>query len=266
MSSLSEPFEVGELPAELKHLAAYQWRAETIGQSASHVFQLVSLTGETLFLKVAARSSYPALLGEAERLQWLEARLPVPAVFEFVQDERRSYLLMSALKGEDATRLAHASDLPRLVDLLAEGLHTLHAVPTENCPFDHRLEAELARARQALLGGRVDEDDFDEVRLGRSAASLYEDLLHHRPSTEDLVFTHGDYSLPNIIVADGKVSGFVDLGAAGVGDRCRDLALAARSLHYNWGERWVSRLFKAYDSREADREKLSYFELLDEFF
>ena len=190
----------------------------------------------------------------------------MPKVLEFVEDERRSYLLMSALRGEDATRLAHAADLPGLVDLLAAGLHMLHAVPTANCPFDHRLEVELESARQALLDGRVDENDFDEVRVGRGAASLYEDLLRRRPSAEDLVLSHGDYSLPNVIVADGEVSGFVDLGAAGVGDRYRDLALAARSLSYNWGERWVPRLFKAYGLSEPDHKKLGYFELLDEFF
>lgn len=44
---------------------------------------------------------------------------------------------------------------------------------------------------------------------------------------------HGDFCLPNILVKDGKVSGFIDLGDAGIGDPWRDYAWCIWSLEYN---------------------------------
>ena len=41
---------------------------------------------------------------------------------------------------------------------------------------------------------------------------------------EELALSHGDYCLPNVFFKDGKVSGFIDLGASGVADKYLDIA------------------------------------------
>src|SRR5919202_4271847 len=96
-----------------------------------------------------------------------------------------------------------------------------------------QLDAEIARAEARLRHGQVDEADFDQQRQGHRAVDLFQTLRLTRPHAEDLVFTHGDYCLPNIMIDAGQVAGFLELGSAGIGDRYRDLALAARSITYN---------------------------------
>ena len=44
---------------------------------------------------------------------------------------------------------------------------------------------------------------------------------------------HGDYCLPNILVKNDKIAGFVDLGDAGIGDPWFDYAWCIWSLEYN---------------------------------
>ncbi|GAC1535846.1 MAG: hypothetical protein NVS2B7_05120 [Herpetosiphon sp.] len=80
------------------------------------------------------------------------------------------------------------------------------------------------------------------------------------------MFTHGDFCLPNIVIHNGQVGGFIDVGRAGVGDPFRDLALCARSIAFNFGRAWVPVFFAAYGLPRPEPARLAFFRLLDEFF
>ncbi len=257
-----------DLPGQMAGLVAgYSWRRTTVGRSGAEVFFLWRPGVPGLYLKTETRGpSGDSLLGEAERLRWISDKLPVPRVVAFAEDREREYLLLSQVPGLDASHLSHRSDAPALVRLLAQGLRMLHAVPVEGCPFDSTLDMLIAAASQRVARGLVDEQDFDPERQGRRAGDLLRELLATRPREEDLVFTHGDYCLPNVVVHQGRISGFVDLGRAGVSDRYRDLALAARSLAYNVGQEWVPTLFAQYGIPRPDWRKVEFYKLLDEFF
>jgi kanamycin kinase/aminoglycoside 3'-phosphotransferase-2 len=238
----------------------------THGRSGCGVYRLLDEEGAALYLKLSRKDSHASLRPEMERLAWLRGRLPVPALHLIEEDEEREYLLMGSIDGLDASNRAHVDDLPRLIDALAEGLLILHSLPIDDCPFDHTTGAELERAYSRLKRGLVDETDFGGNWSGRSAVDLFDELVARRPSAGESVFTHGDYSLPNVIVQSGRISGFVDLGTAGIGDRYRDLALAVRSLDYNFGCGWSGRLFDAYGLDRPDVERIEFHILLDEFF
>jgi aminoglycoside phosphotransferase len=158
-----------------------------------------------------------------------------------------------------------------MVTALAAGLRALHATNISACPFDQSRRTRVAAAEARVRAGVVDEADFDGERQGQSASQLYADLVANPPATEDRVFTHGDYCLPNVILSEdatGKfnVSGFVDCGNAGIADRYQDLALCARSVAGNLGPDLVPALFARYGLDRVDESKLRYYQLLDEFF
>ena len=225
-----------KLPYRLAPLVAgYEWHEVHVGRSSARVYRLTQAAGATRYLKIAPRAVGRSLRDEAQRLRWLRHRLPVPEVLAYHVDSATEYLLLSALARRDASESPQGVDLHELVAELAECLCRIHGVGTDACPFDVRLDAQIAAAARRLREILIDENDFDPARRGRTAEDLYDELLATRPATEDLVFTHGDYCVPNVIVHDGAISGFVDWSAADIGDRYRDIALAIRSLTENFG-------------------------------
>jgi aminoglycoside phosphotransferase len=255
------------LPPELAVLVeGYRWSRIDTGCSAAHVHRLHADNRPGLYLKSAPIAGGHSLEPERQRLEWLQSRLPVPQVLGFVQSDGFQHLLLSEVTGDPAHTLSYTDNIESLVYLLAHGLRMIHALPADDCPFSHGIEAELAEANERMRGGLVDEDDFDAARQGRSAEELFAELLRTIPSGEEIVFTHGDYCMPNIIIHGNSIGGFIDMGRAGMGDRYRDLALAVRSIEFNYGREWVEPFLQQYGSDCIDRKKMEFFQLLDEFF
>jgi len=80
---------------------------------------------------------------------------------------------------------------------------------------------------------------------GEKVEDLYLHLVTKRVSlVEELGFTHGDYSLPNVLIHNGKINGFIDVGNSGIADIYQDLAIATKSIIRNYGKEWVSSFSK----------------------
>lgn len=247
-------------------LADARIERQSIGVSRADVARVHRPGQADAFLKSEVIDAFSELDDEIARLRWLQGQgQPAPAVIATAEETGRRWLLMSALPGRD---LASSPELPPqlLVELLADALRGLHAIPVTACPFDQRLASRLQAAQARVEAGLVDADDFDDERLGQSAQQVFAELRTTRPDHEDLVVSHGDACLPNLLAAEGRFSGFIDCGRLGVADRNQDLALAARSLVHNFGDtRWVAPLFRRYGVT-ADERRLAFYRLLDEFF
>lgn len=244
-------------------LGVHQWEPQTIGASGAGVWRGVRADGTACYLKVADALHHAEVAHEHVLLAWLHGRLPVPDILFWRDDGERAYLATAALPGVMSSD--QSLDEALAIDLLAAGLRQIHALPIADCPFDQRLAAKLQLASVNMSVGLVDMDDFDE---DYTPQAVYQRLLDERPASEDLVFTHGDYCLPNILIDPDarRVAGFVDWGRGGVADRYQDLALADRSIRRNWGDEWVAPFFAAYGIATPDASKIAYYQLLDELF
>jgi aminoglycoside 3'-phosphotransferase II len=247
------------MPYALQHyFAKAELEAITIGMSSDSVYRV--LADDACILKIGAN-----LQGEHERLQWLAQHLPVPSVLHYEVHHGIHYLMMSEIKGQ----MIHEVDLSyqRRAELLAEGARLWHSVAIEDCPFDWSIDIQINAARHNIERGLVDESDFDIHRYGRDIKELLADLLITIPDEEDLVLTHGDYCLPNVLVDPHteQITGFVDLGRVGVSDTWLDLALCIHSITLNLGGIWTEPFLNAYGI-SMNPEKYNFYTLLDEFF
>jgi len=245
------------LPPEIARLVGDQpLQPVTVGESDARVWRVA----DRWYLKAGFAAD---VADEATRLEWFTGRAPVPRVIAHEHDGQTAYLLTEAIDGV----AAHCVTTDRLacVQAVAAGLRLLHALDVRSCPFDARRAVRVAQARAKAVAGRVDEADFDATRVGRTALALLAELEAMPPADEDLVVTHGDFCLPNVVLNAGSVAGFVDVGRAGVADRHQDLALAARSIAYNFGDAFVAPFFDAYGI-VPDPGRLAFYTLLDVFF
>jgi kanamycin kinase len=219
-------------------------------------------TGQVRFLKTASSRRFPRLLDEAARMRWAQAHLPVPTVLDSGTDQTVDWLVTAALAGRDATDERLRADPGQLVALLAEGLRRFHAAPVAACPFDFTLDTAIAQVRTRMDAGLVDPvRDLHPEHAHLTPTAALARLEGLRPGSEDLVVCHGDYCLPNVLVADGRASGFVDLGELGVADRWWDLAVGSWSITWNLGPGWEESFLHAYGV-SRDEGRIAFFRLL----
>jgi aminoglycoside phosphotransferase len=260
-----------QLPPKLKQLTSgYEFVPVTIGKSGAMVYKLEHSLKPNLFLKFQPSSSVDFLELEALKLEWLHKRdILVPEVIVYLEEESHEWMLTRAIPGCDASNSWNHAEIPAVLETLAESLKRLHALEIADCPFNQKLELKIAEAKHRVIENLVDETDFDDDRLGKSAQEVFQELLDKRPTVEDLVFTHGDYCLPNIMVHNLEFAGFIDLGRAGIADRYQDLALITRSLESDFNPQfngWSQYFLAQYGIPKPEESKLEFYRLLDEFF
>ncbi len=209
-----------KIPAALQNLlgeAAIEEIHE--GMSGASVFRIDREDQPDQYLKIAERRSEQDLSAEVSRLIWLRGRLPVPEVIYWAEDDTRQYLLMSAIAGLPLYDESLRDQLPALMRLYADGLRQIQAVPIQGCPFDMRLDVKIAQAGERVQAGLIDASEFDDERQKRSPKNLFAEVLDTRPGDEDLVFTHGDYCTPNVLIDPDSLTltGLIDWGRAGRG-------------------------------------------------
>ncbi|KQS03229.1 aminoglycoside phosphotransferase [Sphingomonas sp. Leaf357] len=249
-------------------LDGYDWSRDMVGESGDAVYRLRKTgVAPDLFLKRAPAISVRDVAGEMVRLQWLRDHIAVPAVRAFFATPDEAWLLITALPGKTAYQWLEScpDQRPAIVDRLARLLRCLHAIPVASCPFNSDHQLRLGEARWRIDRGLVDVDDFDVERAGWSAEAVWVAMTEVLPMAPDPVVTHGDFSLDNILLADGAEAGCIDVGRAGVADRYQDLAILWHGLA-EFGTALQRRLFDSYGIAEPDERKIRFHLMLDELF
>lgn len=257
------------VPASMADLVAgYDWARDAVGESGGCVYRLHGRAdAPDLFLKHGRHAVADAITHEMVRLRWLAGRLPVPHVVQFTGTTEEAWLLMSAVPGKTAYQLLedHPEDRIALVDAIAAFLRRVHAMPASECPFNSDHGYRLVEARARIDAGLVQEDDLDEEREGWTAKQIWQAMHDLLPLSPDPVVTHGDFSLDNILMCDGDVTGCIDVGRVGIADRYQDLAILWNCLG-EFGPALQDRMLKRYGITRPDPAKLQFHLMLDELF
>jgi aminoglycoside 3'-phosphotransferase-1 len=256
------------VPADLSVLVTGRtWFRNLIGEAGAAVHRLSLPGASDLYLKHGRGEVASDVMDEAQRLRWLTAHVSAPQVVHVSIADDQAWLLTVALPGRTAYDLltSDPSQADRLIDRIAAFLKTLHAIPVALCPFDSGPDRRLTLAHARMQAGLVDVDDFGATHEGWTAQRVWDEMIALRPAIIDAVVTHGDWSLDNMLIEDGEVSGCIDVGRLGVADRYQDLAILWNCLD-EFGPAAQTRFLDAYGLTGLNEDKLRFHLALDEFF
>lgn len=260
---LSEVPQAGEaVPAAVLRLAGEEpvrpvWQNEAGGLT----FEVGSGV-QRRFVKWAPVGSPLDLASEAVRLRWAVRHASVPRLLAVGGDQTGAWLVTAALPGENAVSPRWQAAPVTAVRSLGQGLRRLHDfLPVAECPFTWAAADRVADARRRASAGQVNVELWHSSHRHLSIAEALR-LVAVPPPVDELVVCHGDACAPNTLLdAEGAVTGHVDLGLLGVGDRWADLAIATWSAGWNYGPGWEGALLDAYGIA-PDPSRTAYYRLL----
>ncbi|WP_195999628.1 APH(3') family aminoglycoside O-phosphotransferase [Clostridium sp. 1001271B_151109_B4] len=260
-----------EIPIEIKKIIEGKaFNIDTVGLSDSQVFCF-----DDMVLKIQKNDD--EAINEIKITNWLSGNHIVPKVLCTHIEDKKCYLLMSKVKGKMSCDTEFLRNPEKLAELLAEGLKILWSINLKGCPCDSSIDKKLKMAEERVNKKICSMEDIELGAYGEEKFSSPEELLQwlkeNKPN-EEPVLSHGDYCLPNIFIDNDKISGFIDLGRCGIGDKYQDIALCYRSLKSNLNGRYGGEVIKDISAEiifeklgiDPDWDKIRYYILLDELF
>lgn len=181
------------------------------------------------YLKKAEKG---ALKNEAAMYGFFHKKGLSPEVLAYESLENDWMLTLSA-RGEDCLNPMYLEDPQRLCDKTAELLRMLHETASADCPVPNRTAQYIAAAQRNYTLEKYDADLFPDNWGYATAEEAWEELQKNSRHLCTDTLLHGDYCLPNIMLDNWHFSAFIDLDAAGVGDRHVDLFWGIWSLQFN---------------------------------
>lgn len=208
---------------------------------------------EGYYLKAAPAG---ALAQEAAMTSYFHTLGLGAEVLGYIQD-RQDWLLTRRLPGEDCLDRQYTDNPERLCDVTGELLRQLHELSPRDCPVNRR-DQYIRTARENCRLERYDATLFPDNWGYASAAEAAQVMEEAADSLCCDTLIHGDYCLPNIILKDWKLSGFIDLDCAGLGDRHIDLFWGIWSLGFNLKtDKYRERFLDAYGRDRVNPELLN---------
>lgn len=233
------------MPREIRRFAAAAAIYDCSSSPEARVYFIDK--GNGYYLKYAGKG---LLANEARMTNYFCAKGLGAEVLHYSSNDR-DWLLTTAVAGENCAHETYLTEPERLCDTIAYELRKLHETDYTGCPVMDRTAAYIAGAEKNYRAGRYDQSQgcFGDA----SPEEAFAVLEQGKDALQSRVLLHGDYCLPNIILDNWKLAGFVDVGCGGVGDRHIDLFWGAWTLWFNLKtDRYCKRFLDAYGRDRAD--------------
>ncbi|MFC4403747.1 phosphotransferase family protein [Gracilibacillus xinjiangensis] len=259
MSSL-QPIQISEIPDTIKQYAGEIHSIRFPQQGCTSDLGIIECNGISLALKRAKDPLYNAWLKKEHfvlRCLSTETTIPVPKIkkLDIDSDKTQVWLLMEFLEGRTLrTALSKETNQAVRSELIynfGKMLHQIHstACPKELMKEEPWLEAMLADAEYNLANYKVD-----------GSKILLEKISSNKPKAFAPTLIHGDFTMDNVLVENGKISAVIDWAGGTYGDPRYDVSLSIRPKPGLFeSENDKEMFFQGYGKKIIDNEEYEYF-------
>ncbi|MNI19019.1 Aminoglycoside 3'-phosphotransferase [compost metagenome] len=185
-------------------------------------------------------------------------KLPVPTVYQVVEhnNENESWALLQYFEGETLRQaLFNEKNTDKKHEMIFNfgvKLSNIHSTPCPNELMGDSvwLDEMLRRAQFNLKRYSVD-----------GTPDLLEFLEHNKPLPIENKLIHGDFTIDNVLVRDGKITSIIDWSGGGFGDPRYDISLAIRPKPNAFEiESEIDTFFEGYGKKILSEQEYKYFE------
>jgi len=250
-----------------KILEKYSIERDTIGQSPAEVYKLIG-NNENLYLKYSKKiyqSTTYCVCREANIIEWLNGKINLPKIIYKEVFQGNSSLIMTELKG---VILENCNLSPNeYIKYLVKGLLEIQSIDITKCSFVSTVDYRLNELKYLFENNLTDNDcnNWEKTTEFSSPEELYKWLNKNKPNNEELVFSHGDFCVSNLLL-NGNNLEFIDFGRAGIADKWYDIAFCVREIQDLLNDEKYINMFFELLKIKPDWEKINYYILLDELF
>jgi aminoglycoside phosphotransferase (APT) family kinase protein len=237
---------------------------DSLPEGGTSEVALLTTDAGKFVLKRSKRAPFDEWLKrEAEVLGQLAGTgLPVPQLIAFLEEPPCIWALMSFIEGETVRsalrRTLETGERRQVIKAFAEALKLLHKTPVPDRLKHHQswIDRMLEEAEDNLHHYETD-----------GSPELLEQLKRERPVIMEECLIHGDCTVDNVMVKDGRLAGIIDWSGGTSGDPDYDIALAVRPKPgiFSWSED-RDLFFEAYGKSISPETYRYYAEGLYEFY
>jgi len=184
-------------------------------------------------------------------------KLPIPKVMQFVKqiDQNQCWAVFEYFEGETLrTALWYEKNNEKRRDLIFNFGKILSQIHSTPCPIElmHEqswLDQMLIQAEYNLKNQKVDGNE-----------ALLEKIKMDKPNRGKETLIHGDFTIVNVLVYNGEITGVIDWGTGTYGDPRYDVSLAIRPKP-NAFENIIDKeiFFEGYGGKIIDNKVYDYF-------
>lgn len=254
-----QPIQINEIPTEIKDFSG-TIKSITFPRQGytSNLGVIECKKGFFALKRTEGKQNNTSLNREVSVLNHLAAtKLPIPIVHQFVEQatSKQSWALFELMEGETVrAALAKEEVEEKRQEIIFNFGKTLAQIHSTPCPSElvyekYWLDEMLAQA---------------DINLKTSTVYGNEELLKHikvmKPAKIKQTLIHGDYTIDNVIVNHGKVTGIIDWGGGSYGDPRYDVSLAVRPKPKAFETQTDHQLFfEGYGAKIIDDQEYDYF-------